>query len=286
MHHSAALEYPSMRSNVPGQAADVDDRGELAITWVGHATVLVEIDGMRLLTDPVLRDRVGPLVRIAPAVHADDLGVVDCVLLSHLHADHADLPSLRALSLCGPVIVPRGAGRWLNANGLRNVRELAPGQSVQIEALHVVATVAEHDPRRRPFGPAADPVGYLIRGSRCIYFAGDTDLFPAMADLRGQVDVALLPVWGWGSRLGPGHLDPDRAARAAGLIAPALSVPIHWGTLALSRPARRPADPQRPAREFAALTKRYAPGVDVRVLAPGARITLPDRLNPGSSRAR
>lgn len=250
-------------------------RGELAITWLGHATVLVEIDGVRVLTDPLLRDRVGPLVRIAPGLRADDLGVVDCVLLSHLHADHTDLPSLRALALSGPVIAPKGAGRWLNAKGLYNVREVSAGQGIQIGTLRIVATRATHDARRVPFGPTAHPVGFLICGSNSVYFAGDTDLFPAMAELRGTVDVALLPVWGWGPGLGPGHLDPDRAAQAAGLVAPAVSIPIHWGTFALGWPARRPADPRRPAREFSALANRYAPGVDVRVLAPGERITLP-----------
>jgi L-ascorbate metabolism protein UlaG (beta-lactamase superfamily) len=270
----------SMLSNVSGP--DAAARGEIAITWLGHATVLVEIDGMRVLTDPVLRDRVGPLMRVAAGPRAADLGVLDCVLLSHLHADHTDLPSLRAIDLRGPIVAPRGAGRWLAAKGIPNVRELEPGQEVEIETVRLVATVATHDSRRRPFGPAADPIGYLIRGSACVYFAGDTDLYPAMAELRGAADVALLPVWGWGSRLGPGHLDPDRAAQATGLIAPALSIPIHWGTFALPRPARRSSDPQRPAREFAALAKRYAPGVDVRVLAPGERIRF-GRSDPAAA---
>jgi L-ascorbate metabolism protein UlaG (beta-lactamase superfamily) len=107
-----------------------------------------------------------------------------------------------------------------------------------------------------------------------VYFAGDTDLFAGMAELRGAVDVALLPVWGWGASVGAGHLDPKSAAEAAALIAPAVAIPIHWGTFALARPARRAPDPRRPAREFAELTKRYAPSVDVRVLAPGERMTL------------
>lgn len=280
MHHLGRLRWniASMMSDVSGPEAT--PQGELAIRWLGHATVLLEMDGIRLLTDPVLRDRVGPLVRVAAGPGAADLGVIDCVLLSHLHADHADLPSLRALQVSGPIIVPRGAGRWLAAKGLPNVSELEPRQELEIETVRVVATVARHDSRRRPFGPAADPIGYLVCGSASVYFAGDTDLYPAMAELRGATDVALLPVWGWGSRLGPGHLDPDRAAQATALIRPTLSIPIHWGTFALGRPARRSSDRQRPAREFAALAKRYAPGVDVRVLAPGEGIRLSGRSDP------
>jgi L-ascorbate metabolism protein UlaG (beta-lactamase superfamily) len=244
----------------------------LAITWLGHATVLVEIDGVRIITDPVLRRRIGPLVRIAPDAHF--AGPVDCVLLSHLHADHADLTTLRSLDRSGPLLAPYPSGEWLTRCGLRDVRELHPGAEIGVGGLRVAATAAVHDPRRRPFGPAAEPVGYVIRGSSAVYFAGDTDLFPAMAELRGAVDVALLPVWGWGASVGAGHLDPRSAAEAAALIAPAVAIPIHWGTFALARPARRASDPERPAREFAELTRRYAPRVDVRVLAPGERTTL------------
>ncbi len=245
---------------------------DLVITWLGHATVLVEMDGIRVITDPVLRDRVGPLVRIAPSVRP--IGSVNCVLLSHLHADHADLPTLRALDRSGPVLAPYGARAWLNANGVQDVRELCPGGAIGVGGLRIAATAAVHDSRRRPFGPAAEPLGYLIRGSRSVYFAGDTDLFMAMSELRGTVDVALLPVWGWGGSVGAGHLDPERAAQAAALIAPGVCVPIHWGTFALPRPARRLVDPARPAREFAALTKRYASEVEVRLLAPGDRTTF------------
>ena len=114
----------------------------------------------------------------------------------------------------------------------------------------------------------------LIAASQPVYFAGDTDLFDAMAELRGSVALALLPVWGWGPRLGPGHLDPERAARAAAMIAPEVAIPIHWGTFAPVWPGGRLADPARPAREFERLTNRYAPSVEVRVLAPGGRTVI------------
>lgn len=242
------------------------------MTWLGHATVLLELDGMRLLTDPVLRGHVGPLVRIASPIDVQALGYVDCVLLSHLHADHADLPSLRHVARGTPVLAPRGAGAWLCRNGLQDVRELSPGQLAVIGGLQIRAMPAIHDAGRRPLGPRAEPVGFLIRGSVSAYFPGDTDLFPEMADLHGLVDVALLPIWGWGPRLGPGHLDPERAAQAAGLIGPRFAIPIHWGTFALA--GCRSADPWLPAREFATLISRDAPDVEVRLLAPGARLEL------------
>jgi L-ascorbate metabolism protein UlaG (beta-lactamase superfamily) len=249
-------------------------RTPAAVTWLGHATVLLELDGVRLLTDPVLGKRVGPLVRIARPAGARDLEHVDAVLLSHLHADHLDLTSLRRLPRGVAVLVPRGAGTWLRRAGLEEVHELAAGEALRVGPVRVLATPARHDGHRPPFGPSAQPLGYVITGSRSAYFAGDTDLFDAMAALHGVIDLALLPVWGWGPKLGPGHLDPERAARAAAIIAPALAIPIHWGTFAMGRPARRPADPGWPARRFQALTGTYAPAVEVRVLAPGEQTTL------------
>lgn len=258
-------------SSAPAEPAG--KRTGVAITWLGHATVLIEIDGLRLLTDPVLRNRVGPLIRIGPRPLLE--GPVDCVLLSHLHADHTDLPSLRALDRTGPVLAPHPAHAWLAARGVQDVRELQPGAEIQIGQVRITATTARHDERRRPFGPRAQPVGYLIRGSSAsVYFAGDTDLFLDMAELRGSVDVALLPVWGWGPSIGPGHLDPEGAAAAVALIGPGVVIPIHWGTFALPRPVKRLPDPRRPANDFQALTEKYAPATEVRVLSPGERTAL------------
>jgi L-ascorbate metabolism protein UlaG (beta-lactamase superfamily) len=240
-----------------------------ALVWLGHATVLIELDGIRLLTDPVLRARVGPLVRIAAPAQPSDAGVVDCVLLSHLHADHADVRSLRAVRRSGPIVAPTSTSEWLTARGLGPVTEATTGMEVGIGSVTVTAVPAVHHGRRWPRGPAPEPIGFLIRGSRSIYFAGDTDLFPEMADLRGSVDMALIPVWGWGRGVGAGHLDPERAAAAVALIEPEIVIPIHWGTFALPKPARPRADPASPARQFADLLARASPEVEVRVLAPG-----------------
>jgi L-ascorbate metabolism protein UlaG (beta-lactamase superfamily) len=253
-----------------------------AITWVGHATVLIELDGVRILTDPVLGARVGPLTRIAaPAGAAAEEGI-DAVLLSHLHADHADLPSLRRLGAQARVIAPPGAAAWLAGRGFTNVEELAPGEETSVGPVRIEATTAAHDGRRRPFGAEAEPVGFVTRGSRSLYFAGDTDLFEEMSALAGSIDLALLPVWGWGPALGPGHLDPERATTAAQRIEPAVAVPVHWGTFALGRPARRPRDPQAPPRRFAELMAARAPQIAVRVLAPGERMELDPGAPPGA----
>jgi L-ascorbate metabolism protein UlaG (beta-lactamase superfamily) len=218
---------------------------------------------------------VGPLVRIATSAPARVGGRLDAVLLSHLHADHTDVRSLRSLDCSGPVLAPRGAGRWLKRHGVGEVTELGPGEHVTVGAVRVSATPASHPARRRPLGPRADPIGFLIEGGQCCYFAGDTDLFEGLSQLAGRVDLALLPVGGWGPRVGPGHLDPERAAAAARMIAPRVAVPIHWGTLALRWRARDSVDRASPPRRFRTLVRACAPSVDVRVLEPGQRTVLP-----------
>jgi L-ascorbate metabolism protein UlaG (beta-lactamase superfamily) len=192
---------------------------------------------------------------------------VDAVLISHLHGDHLDLPSLRLLSNRPPVIAPRGAGRFLRRAGV-DVRELGVGESVKAAGAEIRAVRALHDARRRPWlGPAAEPLGFIIGPRPLVYFAGDTDLYDAMADLA-PIDVALLPVAGWGPRLGPGHMNAGRAARAAALLRPHVAIPIHWGTFHPAY-ARRGAWFTQPPLEFAARVAAVAPSVDVRVLMPG-----------------
>ncbi len=147
--------------------------------------------------------------------------------------------------------------------------ELAPGGRTQVADVSITATPAVHEGRRWRYGARADSIGFLAAGSLAVYFAGDTDLFDEMAEMTGAVDLALLPVSGWGPTLGPGHLNPERAARAAAIIAPRVAIPIHWGTLALPAASLRPADPAAPAREFAALAAERSPQVQVRILQPG-----------------
>jgi L-ascorbate metabolism protein UlaG (beta-lactamase superfamily) len=239
------------------------------LTWYGHSTVLVELDGVRLLTDPVLRSRVLHLRRSA-RMDAQAIGQLDGILVSHGHWDHLDLPSLRRVASGATVIAPRGLGPLLRRRGCASVTELSRGEGVDLGALRIRAVHAEHRMARRGFGRTSAALGYVLSGSRRVYFAGDTDLFAGMSDLA-PLDVALLPVSGWGRRLPAGHLDPKRAADALARLRPTVAVPIHWGTYSAWR--ARPTDPW-PAEEFARAAADAAPGVAVRILAPGVTIDL------------
>ncbi len=234
-----------------------------------------------MLTDPVLTSRVGALTRVVPPPDPATWRDADLVLISHLHGDHLHLPSLRLLGVDVPVVVPRGAGAWLRRRGFTRVTELGIGETFTEDALAVTAVRAAHSGHRwgprLTHGPRAPAIGHLIQapGVR-VYSAGDTDLFDEMAGIA-DVDVALLPVWGWGPNLGPGHLDPVRAARAVGLVRPGIAVPVHWGTLAVAGLARTPRMRRllaEPPREFAAAVAAAGHETAVVVAPPGTEVPL------------
>jgi len=252
------------------------------VTYVGHATILIEVDGARVLTDPILSGRDAHLRRHGGAVEVDSLGRLDAVLVSHAHLDHLHAASLRQLAAKRPqptLVIPRGLHRHVAKLGFDHVVELTAGEAIEIAGVPITATPADHDTRRHPFGPPAEALGYLIgHPGRQTYFAGDTDVFPEMATLAAELDTALLPVWGWGPTLGPGHLDPKGAAEALQLLQPRLAIPIHWGTLfpfALDRLRGKAPLLSDPPHEFAREAARLAPQVDVRVLQPGEATPLP-----------
>ena len=245
------------------------------VSYIGHGTVRLELDGLALLTDPLLRRRVGHLRRAVPLAVGVTEGLA-AILVSHGHHDHLDVPSLERLDRAVPVVVPRGLGRLL-AKHFESVVEVEEGDELSFGSLRLRVTPAEHDSRRHPGRLRASAVGYALLGSRNVYFAGDTGPFDGMEGLVPDLDVALLPIWGWGAKLGRGiHLDPVSAANALRLLQPRIAVPIHWGTyLPLHRGLRRAPDfLSAPAQAFVREAAAVAPEVDVRVLEPGERLAF------------
>jgi L-ascorbate metabolism protein UlaG (beta-lactamase superfamily) len=238
------------------------------ITYLGHATVVIELDGLKFLTDPLLRPRVLHLRRVAPEATLEQLAGTDLVLVSHAHHDHLDTRSLRMIGGEPRVLCPEPGRRAVAASGLRP-EVMAVGGHARAGEVEIEAVRADHDGRRYPHDRRGDAMGFVLRGpSGSVYFAGDTGWFEEIGAI-GPVDVALLPVAGWGPRLGPGHLDPDEAARAAALIRPRVAIPIHWGTyerIAMTTAGLR----ARPARRFCAQLAELAPGVEAELVEPGA----------------
>ena len=242
-----------------------------SVRWFGHSCVELEIGGLVVLTDPALTPRLGHLRRhhrIDPATIARP----DVILISHVHLDHLHQPSLRMFDRDVIVMAPAGAEGLLQRWGFRDVRPTRAGDTHDIGSVTVETVRAVHDRRRGPHSRVtADPVGYVLRAADvAVYAAGDTALFDEMGTWA-PIDVALLPIWGWGSTLGDGHLDPRTAAAATTLIDPAVVVPVHWGTYSPVG-LRRPDWLDVPAARFRAELDALGTADALRLLTPGGSL--------------
>lgn len=245
------------------------------VVFLGHASVLLELQGTRILTDPLLLNRVLHLYRRSAPVAAKHYADIDAVLITHNHWDHLDLPSHRRLDRGTRFIVPRGVGTMLRRRGYANLEELREDEDTQVGPVRVRATHANHIGGRPLVSVATACAGFLIQGRQKIQFFGDTDYFPGMAKITDDLDIALVPVAGWGPTLGDGHMDPQQAAKAVALLKPRLAIPIHWGTFfpfGLRQLGRAAGDD--PAHLFSQHVADVAPEVEVHVLEPGEAFNI------------
>jgi L-ascorbate metabolism protein UlaG (beta-lactamase superfamily) len=210
----------------------------VSITWWGHSTTTMELGGQRILTDPMLTRRVAHLSRIGGAAPTAAALRADAVVVSHLHMDHLHLPSLRLLGADVRVIAPAGAASLLSRTCpelSERLEEVMPGDVVDVEGVRVRVVPAQHDGRRSPVSRHRGPaLGYVLETGDAaaptrVWFAGDTGLFDDMTQI-GPVDVAVVPVSGWGPSLGSTHLDPEQAAEAVRRVGAHDAVPVHYGT--------------------------------------------------------
>ena len=245
------------------------------IVYLGHASVLLELQGTRILTDPLLLNRVLHLYRRSPPVATQHYTDIDAVLISHNHWDHLDLRSLRRLGRETRIIVPPGVRAMFRRRGYPNIEELREGESTEIGALRIQAAPANHIAGRPLVSVATACQSYLIEGDQKIHFFGDTEYFPEMADISSDLDVSLVPIAGWGPTLGDGHMDPEQAAEAIALLRPQIAIPIHWGTFypfglrSLGKGAGGD-----PSQRFQQIASELAPEIAVEILAPGDSLLL------------
>jgi L-ascorbate metabolism protein UlaG (beta-lactamase superfamily) len=281
------------------------------LRWLGHATTVLDLDGVRIMTDPLLGRHAGLLRRRGVAPQDRDWQDPDAVLLSHLHHDHAELSSLRRLG-SAPVITAPANAAWLRRRGIESAVGLhenvwftvgsgtGPGLSASsrrvwgsgpdrdVKEVMVRLTPALHGERPMPHRPNAANGHLICTPSVTIWIAGDTAPYPAMIGLPelagAPLDVVVVPVGGWGPRLSGGHMDPVQAAEVCHLVGARVAIPVHWGTL--HAPASRRLPPgwmDRAGPAFAAAVAHHAPGCRAVVLETGAQVDL-TRLLKGSRR--
>lgn len=247
----------------------------LEVSFAGHSTLLIDIDGVRVLTDPLFRSYLLHLQRHAPPVDLERYAKADLLLISHSHLDHLDKRSLKLLPKDITAIVPSDTVKLMRGLGFTDVTGVAAGESIEAHGLTIDAVDALHGGGRMPWHRESDTLGFVARGSRSFYFAGDTDIYDDMTSLGPDLDLALIPVWGWGPKLGEGHLDPGRAAEAVELIRPKIAVPIHWGGyLPATLAKRRPDLLTQPPRDFKRLVEDLGTPTRVELIEPGASAIL------------
>lgn len=251
-----------------------ESRNSAKITFVGHSTTLVELSGVRLLTDPIFRDKFRFLRRRdRVCTRCIDVGSLDAVVLSHMHFDHMDYPSLRMIPREVPIIAPAGAGRYLGREVGHDVVELKVGENVRIGDVAIHATPSLHDSGFYwPFWYPKSVLSYMFVGPQTVFFVGDTALFDDLRLLGRdfEIDVAMLPVWGVGPYLRGDHMTPSEAAEALSMLRARTAIPIHWGTIHPAGPLwRKMSFLAEPPRLFAREAARRAPMAEVRVLSPG-----------------
>lgn len=246
----------------------------LRLTWLGHSTVLIEIDGHRLLTDPVFAERVSPVSfagakRFHPTpVKLGQLPKLDAILLSHDHYDHLCRESIMELAkLDVPVVTALGVGARLEKMGVRTIHELDWWEDVRIRGLHFTATPAQHF-SGRSLGDRNDTfwASWVIASdNHRVFFSGDTGLtdeFVETAKRFGPFDITMLEIGAWNAAWGDIHLGPEGALKAFELLGGGTLFPVHWGTFDLGL---HPWD---------------SPGEELLSLARGQRILTPPLGRP------
>ncbi len=232
-------------------------QGPPRAVWLGHSSVLLQMDGRNLLTDPVFGPRVGPFSRLGlkrlvpPALGLNQLPPIDYVLISHDHYDHLEAATVKALGNRVLWLLPPGLSSWFKRRGVSRIRELTWGQRVKIDGWTFECLPAQHFSGRYPWDRNRTGwCSWLISNhDRKIWFAGDTgfdgELFSTIGQNRGPLDLALIPIGSYAPAwfMRPVHLSPEEACQTHQLVRARRSLAIHWGSFILSdEPVLEPAE--------------------------------------------
>jgi L-ascorbate metabolism protein UlaG (beta-lactamase superfamily) len=249
-----SLMAPTERPS--GRGVPEEPGAGISLTYVGHATVLIRLDGVTLLTDPVYSERlILPKRRIAPGVPMDALPPLDVVLVSHGHRDHLDVPTHRRLPTRNTVaVVAKGLTDLVAGCGYREVVELRWNEAVSVGGVRITSLRVNHWGRRDLLPDGRGYTGFLVEHPRgSVFFPGDTAYHPGFTDYgaRWPIDVALLPIGAYSPPpFRTRHMNPEDALQALVDLRARWLVPIHWGTFVIS--AEPIEEPTRWLTELAA----------------------------------
>jgi len=221
----------------------------MKITYIGHASILIEDRGGNLLIDPLFSDKVLFFKRRSPLpFDPKTLPPISAILISHLHLDHFDVPSLNYVKTSTPLIVPEGSGDKVLARTSNPVIELAPWASHEIgNSIKITAVPSKHSASLITPLPSRSTNGYIIEGEKTVYFAGDVAYSKYFSDIGNafNIDVAILPIGSYRPRflMKNIHMDPREALRAFIDTRATYLIPVHWGAFRLSlEPPHEPID--------------------------------------------
>lgn len=277
-------DYSIQTKTNDGQAIK-DFQGKWSVTWIGHATTLIQIDGYTILTDPIWSDRcspftwAGPKRYTEPGIELDDLPNIDLVLISHNHYDHMDLPTLLELQkrFSPRFYVGLGNQSFLESEGLLNVKEMDWWdediffKEAKSDPLKITFTPTQHFSSRSPFDQNRTLWGsFLMIGSQSkVYFAGDTgyfDGFRKISEKVGNLDLAILPVGAYEPKwfMEPVHVDPTQSVQAFIDLKANYMLPMHYNTFVLSdEPLDQPLQETIRAFEEKGLQKSRLLGIQI-----------------------
>lgn len=235
------------------------------LTWIGHASFLFTLGGLRILVDPILGPRIGPIKRLVPpGIPHPELPEIDIVLITHNHRDHLDPASIAMLGDKPRYVVPLGNAPILRGAGARDVVELDWWHATAIGPLSISLVPARHWSMRMPWD-RNDMLwgGFVVRGPEgTVYHSGDTAFFDGFREIgerMGPIDWAMLPIGAYEPRwfMEPQHMSPEEAVSALCLLGAKALVAMHWGTFRLTdEPIGEPPERARAAFEKTALSNQ------------------------------
>ena len=244
------------------------------VTFLGHASALITMNGINIIADPIFSRHVFFFVwrRGGVPMKVEELPPIDLILISHGHYDHLDLPTIRKLPREIPVITPPGLRTVLKWARRKRVVTLREWESHHADEVTVTAVPAKHFHGRPPLFPVSRFQGYIVEGDATVYFAGDSGIFDGLSEIgrKWDIDVALLPIGAYSPRsFRRHHMSPEDAVEAGRMLGAKVVVPIHWGAFKLSL---EPLDEPVPRLERAARKARCSSMV--KVLAPGRSVSI------------